>query len=93
MAKMLYEDPKLQKMNSELKKARFVSGHTQESLSESSGVNIKSIASYEQDPEKLTVASYKTVKNLADSLGVDTDDIINMETIYGKDDGNKNDKK
>ena len=89
MAKMLYEDPKLQKMNSELKKARFVSGHTQESLSESSGVNIKSIASYEQDPEKLTVASYKTVKSLADSLGVDTDDIINMETIYG----DKDDKK
>ena len=85
MSKMIYEDPKLQKMNSELKKARYVSGHTQESLSESSGVNIKSIASYEQDPEKLTVASYKTVKSLADSLGVDTDDIINMETIYGED--------
>jgi transcriptional regulator with XRE-family HTH domain len=92
MAKMLYEDPKLQKMNSELKKARFVSGHTQESLSESSGVNIKSIASYEQDPEKLTVASYKTVKSLADSLGVDTDDIINMETIYGDKDDDKKEK-
>lgn len=92
MAKMLYEDPKLQKMNSELKKARFVSGHTQESLSESSGVNIKSIASYEQDPEKLTVASYKTVKSLADSLGVDTDDIINMETIYGDKDDDKKGK-
>jgi len=83
MAKILYEDPKLQRMNSELKKARYITGHTQESLSESSGVNIKSIASYEQDPEKLAVASYKTVKSLADSLGVDTDDIINMETIYG----------
>ena len=84
MSKMIYEDPKLQKMNSELKKARYVSGHTQESLSESSGVNIKSIASYEQDPEKLAVASYKTVKLLADSLGVDTEDIINIETIYSK---------
>jgi DNA-binding XRE family transcriptional regulator len=85
VSKIIYEDPKLQKMNSELKKARYISGHTQESLSESSGVNIKSIASYEQDPEKLSVASYKTVKSLADSLGMDTDDIINMETTY-KDD-------
>ena len=81
MSKMIYEDPKLQKMNSELKKARYVSGHTQESLAESSGVNIKSIASYEQDPEKLSVASYKTVKSLADALGCDTDDIINKETL------------
>lgn len=40
------------------------------------------------------MASYKTVKNLADSLGVDTDDIINMEeTIYEKGNGNKTDKK
>ena len=85
MSKMIYEDPKLQKMNSELKKARYISGHTQESLAEASGVNIKSIASYEQDPEKLLVASYKTVKSLADALGCDTSDIINMETIY-KDD-------
>ena len=84
MSKILYEDPKLQKMDSELKKARYISGHTQESLAESSGVNIKSIASYEQDPEKLAVASYKTVKSLADSLGMDTDDIINIETIYSK---------
>jgi transcriptional regulator with XRE-family HTH domain len=82
--KILYEDPKLSKMTSELKKARYISGHTQESLAESSGVGIKSIASYEQDPEKLSVASYKTVKALADSLGVDTDDIINKETIYNK---------
>jgi transcriptional regulator with XRE-family HTH domain len=82
--KILYEDPKLAKMTSELKKARYISGHTQESLAESSGVGIKSIASYEQDPEKLSVASYKTVKLLADSLGVDADDIINKETIYNK---------
>ena len=52
MSKILYEDPKLQKMDSELKKARYISGHTQESL--------------------------------ADSLGMDTDDIINIETIYPK---------
>lgn len=79
MSKILYEDPKLAKMNSELKKRRYITGHTQESLAEASGVNIKSIAAYEQDPSKLSVAGYNTVKALADVLGCDTSDIINRE--------------
>ena len=77
MSKILYEDPKLAKMTSELKKRRYMTGHTQESLAEASGVNIKSIAAYEQDPNKLAVAGYNTVKALADALGCDTSDIIN----------------
>ena len=81
MAVLLYEDPKLAKYNSKHKKARISKGYTQESLAELSEVNIKSIASYEQDPEKLAVANYKSVRKIADSLGVDTSDIVNEETL------------
>ena len=81
MSVMLYEDPKLAKINSKLKKARIAAGITQIELSEFSGVNIKSITSYEQNPEKLSRASLDTVWVLADSLGCEIEDIINMETV------------
>lgn len=81
MSVILYEDPKLAKIVSKLKKARICKGYTQESLSELSGVNIKSIAAYEQSPSKLSNASISTVMKLADCLGVETDDIINKETL------------
>ncbi len=79
MSILLYEDPKLSKYVSKLKKARISKGYTQESLSELSGVNIKSIASYEQNPEKLNAASVSTVGKLADSLGCEIEDIINKD--------------
>lgn len=79
MSIILYEDPKLAKFTSKLKKARISKGYTQESLAELSGVNIKSIASYEQNPDKLNAASVSTVGKLADSLGCDIEDIINKE--------------
>lgn len=78
---ILYEDPRLANLKSNLKKARLVQGYTQESLSELSGVNIKSIAAYEQNPEKLNAASLSTVYKLADALGFDISDIINKESI------------
>ena len=81
MAVILYEDPKLAKINSNLKKARICKGYTQESLAELSGVNIKSIAAYEQAPVKLSNASISTVMKLCDCLGVELEDIINKETI------------
>lgn len=81
MSVILYEDPKLAKINSKLKKARIVSGITQSELSDLSGVNIKSITSYEQNPEKLSRASIETVILLADSLGCEIEDIINIDTI------------
>lgn len=81
MSVVLYEDPKLAKINSKLKKARICKGYTQESLAELSGVNIKSIAAYEQAPIKLSNASIATVIKLANSLGVDAMDIVNMDTI------------
>ena len=48
----LYEDPKIAKYNSNLKKIRILRTLTQEELAKISGVNIKSLAIYEQMPEK-----------------------------------------
>ncbi len=81
MSVILYEDPKLAKIVSKLKKARICKGYTQENLSELSGVNIKSIAAYEQNPAKLSTASISTVMKLADCLGVEVLDIVNKDTI------------
>ena len=78
---ILYEDPKIRGIKSKLKKARIVQGYTQDVLSELSGVNIKSIASYEQNPGKLNSASVSTVKKLADALGREIEDIINLEEL------------
>ena len=79
MSILLYEDPKIAKFTSKLKKARVSKGYTQEALSELSEVNIKSIASYEQNPAKLNAASISTVSKLADALGCDIVDIINWD--------------
>ena len=81
MSVILYEDPKVANITSRLKKARIAKGYTQESMAELSNVNIKSIAAYEQNPAKLSAASYSTVKKIANCLGLDPEDIINTETI------------
>lgn len=81
MSLMIYEDPKLAAINSKLKKARICKGYTQCALADLSGVNIKSIAAYEQDPAKLSNASVNAILKLCDALGVDIEDIINYETI------------
>lgn len=78
---LLFEDPKISNYTSKLKKARVIKGYTQEILAELSEVNIKSIASYEQNPEKLSNASVSTVYKLADALGLEIEDILNKETI------------
>lgn len=74
-------DPKLSKYKSNLKKQRISRGFTQEALSELSEVNIKSIAAYEQNIDKLSAASLSTVYKLADSLGCTIEDLINIESI------------
>lgn len=61
---------------SKLKQIRVSSGMTQEELSKLSGINIKSIAAYEQNPEKINKASVESVYNLSDCLGCSMDDII-----------------
>ena len=77
----LVEEPKLDKFKSKLKRQRVYRGFTQESLSDLSEVNIKSIAAYEQNPEKLSAASTSTVYRLADSLGCSIEDLLNKEYI------------
>lgn len=81
MSVILYEDPKLAGIVSRLKKARLAKGYTQKDMSDMSDVNIKSIAAYEQNPAKLAAASYSTVAKIAGCLGLDPEDIINIETI------------
>jgi len=78
---ILYEDPKIAGFKSRLKKVRIVKGLTQEQLADLSDVNIKSIASYEQNPEKLSNASVGTIYKLADSLGCSIEDIVNKDAL------------
>ena len=47
------ENEEINSYKSKLKKIRVSNGMTQSELSELSGINIKSIASYEQNPEKI----------------------------------------
>lgn len=77
----LYEDPKLSKYKSKLKKMRIRRGFTQKELSEASDVNIKSIAAFEQDPKKLIVASTITTLRLAETLNCEIEDLLNKEDI------------
>lgn len=69
------------KKESKLKKMRLAAGFTQEELSESSGVNIKSLASYEQSEEKLAKACVHTVMKLADCLGCTVEDLIDRKSL------------
>ena len=78
---MLVEDPRVEDISNNLKKKRLMRGYTQEALAEISGVNIKSIAAYEQDDRKFTSASAATVFKLADALGCEMEEIINKEVI------------
>ena len=82
---ILYEDPKIAVFRSRLKKARIIKGFTQEQLADLSKVNIKSIASYEQNPEKLSSASVGTVYRLAESLGCNVEDIVNKDALNYQD--------
>ena len=78
---ILYEDPKISRYKSRLKKVRLLRKLTQEELSEIAGVNLKSLSAYEQNPEKLNQAAVKTVHQLADALNCEIDDILNQETL------------
>ena len=78
---MLYEDPRIARFNSKLKKIRMIRGFTQESLSELSNVNIKSIAAYEQNPEKILTASSITLYKLANALNCEMEDLIDNQLI------------
>lgn len=61
---------------SKLKRYRVAKGLTQSDLALLSGVNIKSIAIYEQHPDKFIKASVETASNLADCVGCTIEDLI-----------------
>ena len=63
---------------SKLKRMRVSLGLTQTGLADLSGVNSKSIARYEQNPDYLMKASVETVHKLCDSLGCTMEDILNL---------------
>lgn len=77
----LWEDPKLANITSNLKKVRMIRKLTQDELAELSGVNIKSLSSYEQQPIKLSNASVSTIYKLAQALNCDMMDIVNREFL------------
>lgn len=78
---MIIKNSEIKKYKSNLKRVRVSKGFTQQDIAELSGINIKSIASYEQDPEKINKASVETVYQLADSLGCDMSDIIERKYL------------
>lgn len=75
------ENETINQYKSKLKKARVTTGMTQMELANLSGVNVKSISSYEQFPEKINKASIETILKLCDSLGCELDDIIERDLI------------
>lgn len=75
------ENEEIKKYKSKLKRMRVSSGMTQGELSELSGINIKSIASYEQNPEKINKASAESIYNMSDCLGCDMEDLMEKEYI------------
>lgn len=71
----------IQGYKSRLKQMRVTKGFTQQDLSDLSGINIKSIAVYEQNPEKMNKASLESAAILADCLGCMIEDLIEKEYI------------
>lgn len=81
---VLWEDPRLSKITSNLKKFRMLRKLTQDELAALSGVNIKSLSAYEQQPDKLSNASMSTVYKISQALNCDVMDIINKECLHEK---------
>lgn len=75
------ENQDIRSYNSNLKQIRVSFGLTQTELADLSGINVKSIASYEQNPEKINKASVETVYNIADSLGCNIEDLIEKKLM------------
>ncbi len=73
---MKIENEEINGYNSNLKRIRVMRGFTQKDIATLSGINIKSIAVYEQDPEKINKASLETAYQLADSLGCNIEELI-----------------
>jgi len=66
----------LPESKSKLKKLRKQKGFSQEQLAFASGVNIRSIRAYEQDPSKLLKASGETLLMLSNALECNIEELI-----------------
>ena len=75
------ENEEINSYKSNLKKIRVSSGLTQNELSELSGINIKSIASYEQYPERINHASVESIFILSDCLNCTIEDLIEKDML------------
>ena len=75
------ENDEINSYKSNLKKIRVSSGLTQNELAELSGINIKSIASYEQYPERINHASVESVYILSDCLNCTIEDLIEKRML------------
>lgn len=75
------ENEEINSYKSNLKKIRVSSGLTQNELSELSGINIKSIASYEQYPERINHASVESIFILSDCLNCNIEDLIEKDML------------
>lgn len=78
---MNIQNEEIKAYKSKLKKMRVCRGFTQQDLSDLSGINIKSIAVYEQIPEKMNKASLESAANLADCLGCVIEDLIERDYL------------
>lgn len=60
---------------SPLKQFRIAHGYTQLDLSQLTGISPKSIASYEQYPERINRASFETIMKLSNCLDCEIQDL------------------
>ena len=78
MSVILYEDPKLAKITSKLKKARICKGYTQESLAKKLGVSKVTICGYEKGTR---VPSLNIFSELLDILEVEPNYLLGRDTL------------
>lgn len=75
------ENDEINSYKSRLKKIRVSRGMTQLDLANLTGIGIKSIASYEQHPERINKASIEKLIKMSDSLNCTIDDIVEKQFI------------
>lgn len=75
------ENKEINSYKSNLKRIRVSSGLTQSDLAALSGINIKSISAYEQEPTKINKASVVTLFILSESLNCSIEDLIEKDYI------------
>lgn len=78
---MIIENEEIKNYKSNLKRIRVLKGFTQQDVADLSGINIKSISAYEQDPEKINKASLETAAKLSDCLGCEIEELLESNYI------------